>query len=203
MARKKKRAKRKPLYGIWEGMRARCHNPKYVNYRLYGARGIYVCDRWRYSYENFFHDMSPRPSPQHSIDRIDNDGPYSPENCRWADQKTQTRNKRDTIWVTIEGQKYLAVDLAQQVGIKTDTLVARVKRGLTYEQVTSREHFHDKSGLALGGRASGAKQQARTHCNRGHEFTPENTTYSPEGWRRCKKCCCIRTKECRDRKLAA
>lgn len=90
-----------PLYQVYVAMIMRCHNPNNKSFVRYGGRGIYVCKRWRKDFWNFVQDMGERPllnpgspRPYASIDRIDNDGPYSPGNCRWTDAKTQSANSR-------------------------------------------------------------------------------------------------------------
>ncbi len=82
-----------PTYSSWLSMNTRCNNPNNPNYPFYGGRGITICDRWR-SFDLFLKDMGERPSLSLSLDRINNDLGYSPDNCRWADQKTQVRNSR-------------------------------------------------------------------------------------------------------------
>ena len=131
--------------------------------------------------------MGPRPDG-YSLDRIDNDGDYTPENCRWADRRTQQRNQRRAVYVEIEGRKYRAIELAERAGVKPDTIVDRAKKGLPLADVLSSVPLHDTSGLALGGEANGARQRSRTHCKHGHEFTAANTRVTPEGWRRCRTC---------------
>jgi hypothetical protein len=81
-------------YWTWRAMKARCYNPKHVGFKYYGARGIHVCDRWRNSYATFIADMGRRPSAKHSIDRIDVNGHYTPQNCRWATASEQRLNQR-------------------------------------------------------------------------------------------------------------
>jgi hypothetical protein len=176
-----------PLYTVWRSMIDRCTNKKSEAWPDYGGRGISICERWLASFPAFVSDMGPRPDG-YQIERENNDGNYNPSNCKWATRKEQQRNRRNTRRVIIEGRQYLIADLAERSGLKWDTIRDRVRAGLPLDKVLSSERFVFTAGLALGGKASGAKKLALTHCKNGHEFTQENTRITPEGWRNCRRC---------------
>jgi hypothetical protein len=83
---------KRPIYKTWHGMMQRCSNPKNISYKYYGARGIKVCESWK-KFENFYKDMGDKPCENLSLDRIDSNGDYSKENCRWTDWITQANNR--------------------------------------------------------------------------------------------------------------
>lgn len=89
--------KNSKMYMVWTQMKRRCNQPTHKDYRLYGGRGITVCERWLHSFKNFYEDMGDKPSPSHSLDRINNDGNYEPDNCKWSTPKEQRNNQRGMI----------------------------------------------------------------------------------------------------------
>ena len=121
-----------PAFNSWRNMLARCTNPNNPRYSSYGARGINVCERWL-SYDNFLADMGERVEGL-SLNRINNDLGYSPENCEWADAKTQSRNKRNTI--RCDDGVAMAVK-AEQVGVSYARVYFRMKAGFDFDTATS------------------------------------------------------------------
>lgn len=109
--------RRTPEYAVWSRMVRRCHNPDAAAYNLYGGRGITVCEAWRKDFAAFIADMGPRPSSKHSIDRINTNGGYSPDNCRWATALEQVRNRRTTV--RIDGIPLAALTAAGSVKYAT------------------------------------------------------------------------------------
>lgn len=132
-----------PTYISWRGMFPRCYNPKASQYVYYGAKGIKVADRWR-DYANFLSDMGERPEGM-TLDRIDVNGDYAPGNCRWADGKTQSRNRRDRKYYTHNGQTLLLSDWATTLGVPLHTLQTRLRAGWPFEKVFTSGKF--KPGL--------------------------------------------------------
>jgi hypothetical protein len=126
-----------PEWRAWCTMRRRCNDPNIWNYKNYGGRGITVCERWL-TYANFLADMGRRPTPKHTIDRIDNDTGYSPDNCRWATAVEQQRNNRRTHFLTYNGQTHCIRDWAKIVGLTEDAIGCRIHRGWSVEDTLTR-----------------------------------------------------------------
>jgi len=119
---------RRREYNAWMNMKQRCSNKNAPNYERYGALGISVCARWWKSYENFLADMGPCPSGA-SIERKDNALGYNPNNCKWATQNEQARNKRSTISVVWNGVTMCQVDACRCAGLPLSTVRRRIHDG--------------------------------------------------------------------------
>lgn len=127
------RARRTPEYDAWRSMKQRCYYKNGRNYSRYGGRGITVCDQWRDSYETFLADVGRRPSPQHSLDRIDNNGNYEPGNVRWATDEQQQQNTRRTRVLTIGGESRCIAEWSRISGTEEKTIAERIARGIAPE----------------------------------------------------------------------
>lgn len=125
----------KNIYQIWKGMKARCYNPRSQMYYLYGGRGIGICEKWRFDAKSF-HDWSLSNGYMRglSIERIDVNADYSPENCKWIPIREQNSNKRNTRYLMVNGEKKRLVDLAKEYNIKYSTIYSRIKMGWPIEK---------------------------------------------------------------------
>lgn len=137
------RKSKHPLYRIWSDMKQRCFNKKNAFYQSYGGRGITVCERWM-KFENFYEDMIDGYMQGMQIGRIDNDGWYSKENCRWETAKQQQRNKSNTAYVdTPKGRMKLA-EAAEMYGLSRDCISHRIKTGWPMEKIYSQPSLRGK-----------------------------------------------------------
>lgn len=125
-----------PEYRTWTAMKYRCTNPRCKMWPDYGGRGITMCARWMNSFEAFLEDMGPRPEGC-TIDRIDNDGPYTPENCRWATKREQAANRRSSVMVDFNGRRMTLKDAASVAGVEYAKVHSRLRAGWTLERALS------------------------------------------------------------------
>jgi hypothetical protein len=157
-----------PLYKTWINMKSRCNNSNWPAYHRYGGRGIKICAEWEYDFHQFAQDMGPKPTSKHTLERRDNDKGYSLANCYWATRQIQNRNQSWTRKIVIDGIEYIASELSEKYGVKTDLIVKRAKKGLPFGYVVTRKSF--------------------AACWKGHPLVPENTYTYPDGTRKCKIC---------------
>lgn len=122
---KGKRVGVSPEYRAWQNMKDRCNGSSGSGWKYYRERGITVVERWL-KFENFYEDMGDRPSPSHSIERKDNNGNYSPENCIWADKKRQGRNRRNNHLETYDGITLSLAEWSERYSVPYTTLRARL-----------------------------------------------------------------------------
>lgn len=115
------------IYNTWSKMTQRCENPANRSYARYGGRGITVCERW-HSFENFFADMGEPPTPEYQLDRIDNNGNYAPENCRWATRKMQANNRGNGVFATLNGKTQTLAQWSDATGLPYHVIYQRIVR---------------------------------------------------------------------------
>lgn len=122
-------------YRIWHHVKRRCHDPKNDRYSIYGGRGITMCARWRESFKAFLEDVGPRPSPLHTIDRLDVNGNYEPGNVRWATLEEQANNKRNSIHLAYGGKTMTLAQWSRETGIPKHIILKRYHSGLPPEEI--------------------------------------------------------------------
>jgi hypothetical protein len=138
-----------PEYKVWKNIKQRCLNRNCPAFRFYGGRGITMAVSWQTSFRTFAADMGPRPSAEHQIDRIDNDGPYSKDNCRWVDAKSNARNRRDNVLWALGRRTHTISEWESITGIDQATLWYRVSRGWSVERaLTEPLHAEKRNRIA-------------------------------------------------------
>lgn len=128
---------RTPIYITWGGIVQRCTNPTDSHFPDYGGRGISICDRWRNSFENFYADMGPKPGPEYSIERSNNNGDYEPGNCIWVTKSEQNNNRRDNVIINYNGKDYTKAQLAREHNINVATFGYRLSSGWSVEDAVN------------------------------------------------------------------
>jgi len=130
-----------PEYRSWGNMKNRCFNPNEKRYSDYGGRGITVCDRWKNSFENFLADMGLKPTPKHSLDRIDNDGDYQKDNCKWSTHVEQQNNRSSNRFITIEDVTLTITQWEKKMGFNKNIIWQRLEDGWSeYDAVMTPVH---------------------------------------------------------------
>lgn len=121
-------------FRVWARIIRRCYDTNYMNYKYYGAREISVCPEWRNSFLQFLKDVGFRPTTNHEIERINNDGNYEPSNVRWATHKEQSRNKRTSVYLEFMGKRQCLAAWSEELLIPMGRLQYRVKKGWSAER---------------------------------------------------------------------
>jgi hypothetical protein len=132
-----------PLYTTWTAMLERCRNPKHISYEHYGGRGISVCKSWE-RFENFYKDVGEKPTPEMTLDRIENDGNYEPGNVRWATRREQAANSERAILVTLNGVTKTLVEWCEIKNLNYKTIHTRILNGRTPETAITDEILYNK-----------------------------------------------------------
>lgn len=167
-------------YITYKAMKSRCYNKSNKRYERYGGRGIKVCDRWMSSYEAFLDDMGRKPSRSHTLERIDVDGDYSPENCVWATIVEQANNRSNNTMIEINGVSRTMAQWSRISGVNRTVLLRRMKRGVVGERLIKKT---EKNAITVNGisdsyagwyRRTGIKASAISARIRDYGWSPED-----------------------------
>ena len=126
-------------YTTWQGIKRRCNNPNDPGYKNYGGRGIKISDNWVNSFENFFADIGKAPGKDYTIERKSVDGDYTKENCCWATKDVQGNNKRNTLFLTVNGVTKTCAQWAEENGVSYNCMYSRIKKGLSPKDCIKRK----------------------------------------------------------------
>lgn len=164
------------LYKIWLNMKSRCYNKTATRYERYGGRGIFVCDEWKNNFMNFYNWACNNGYIEGlSIERIDiNDG-YYPQNCKWITKSEQSKNTCRTHLITYNHETKCVEDWCKELGLKSNTILERAKNlnGDFYKALFEYAPY---------------QKNEKKFCVHGHEYTKENSGYTSQGYRYCKQC---------------
>ena len=148
-----------PLYRTWKSMLMRCNNPNVKGYKHYGGRGIKVCDRWsgHLGFENFVNDMGERPTPEHTLDRVDYNGDYEPSNCRWATHEAQCNNKRNNSYVVLNGEEITCAQLCKRYGFYYTYVTYQLRQGIDINFIIKNQLRPKEERIGHAGRRAYSK----------------------------------------------
>lgn len=127
-----------PTYASWAMMKRRCYNPDDADFANYGGRGISVSERWRDSYDNFVSDMGRKPSDM-TLERVDTNGDYGPNNCIWASRADQANNRRGNVRIVFQGENLTLAQWAKRLGLTSEAIRGRLAQGLPIPQILAPE----------------------------------------------------------------
>lgn len=141
------KASEHPLYHRWASMIYRCYDPNAQQYKDWGGRGIYMCDEWRNNFWRFVEDMGLPPRGNYTLERINNDGPYSAENCKWIHKSEQSKNRRNCVWLTVNGERMSLKEASKRSGVQYHTLKKRLLEGYPLEAALYKGNIKKNSAL--------------------------------------------------------
>lgn len=185
----------RPLYGVWAAMKRRCNNPNAMYWERYGGRGIKVCDEWSNSYRAFEEwGLANGYEPGLTLDREDNNGDYTPENCRWATYQTNAENRSNSVLVTAWGETKNVSRWATdpRCGVREPTIRQRIRKGWDPEiAISAPPNSQPRPPVAK-----------KVYCVNGHPLSGENVRIDRQGARVCRTCARERNRRSKQRRKA-